>query len=100
MCGNSNTHGGSVSQLVLLPRQDLAQNTPHDFARARLGQIVDDEDCFGCGKWPDRLSHLKNQVFPDLIARFVAVLEGDEGIDGLAGKLVANTYNSCFGDLV
>lgn len=36
-----------VAQLILLARQDLAQDAAHDLAAARLGQVRDDVDGLG-----------------------------------------------------
>jgi hypothetical protein len=35
------THRRYIAKLVFLPRQNLAENAPHNLSRARLGQIVD-----------------------------------------------------------
>src|SRR4051812_37504605 len=50
--------GGDVSELVVLAGGDLAQDTPHDLARAGLGQAGDDLDTVRGREGADRLAHL------------------------------------------
>lgn len=92
------TYSRNVTQAVLLTTEDLAQNAAHDLAAAGLGKVVDDEDRLGGGERSDRPADLHHEVLADLLAGIVAVLEGNERVDGLAGQLVRNTHDSSFGN--
>jgi hypothetical protein len=39
---------------------------------------------------------LKNELFLELVIDLIAILDSNKSIDGLAGKLIADTDNSCF----
>jgi hypothetical protein len=39
---------------------------------------------------------LKNELFLELVIDLIAILDSNKSIDGLAGKLIADTNNSCF----
>jgi len=43
---------------------------------------------------------LENEILAKLIVELVSVLDGDEGVDGLAGQLVVDADDGCFGDCV
>lgn len=77
------THSRCITQRVLLPGQDLTQDTPHDLARPRLRKIIDNENRFRSRKRTNGLPHLKHQIFLDLLVAFVAFFQGDKGIDSL-----------------
>ena len=95
-----NAHSRCITQLILFTRKDLSQDPTHDLPRARLWQIIDDEDLFGSCERPNRLAYLKNQVFADLIIGFIAFFEGDESIDCLASQLVVDAHDSGFSYLI
>jgi len=90
--------GGRVAKLVLLACQDLAENAAHDLAGTRLRQVRHAVDGLGRGERPNALPDLHNEVFPEGVVKLVAFLDGDEGIDGLAGELVLNTDDRCLAD--
>ena len=91
------THRTSIPQLVLLTRQNLPQNPPHDLATPRLGQVRHREHSLGRGERSNALAHLQDEVFLDLIGMVEAVLERDEGVDRLARELVVDAYDGGFG---
>lgn len=91
---------GDITQAVLLSAQDLAQDAAHDLAAAGLGKIVDREDGLGGRERTDRLAHLHDQILAHLLARLIALLEGDKGIDGLTRQLVGDTDHGSFGNHV
>lgn len=79
------TYSRGITELVLLTRKNLPQDTTHDLATSRLGQIGNNKDSLGSCEWTNTFSYLKNEVFTQLIVDFVSVLDGDESVDGLAG---------------
>jgi hypothetical protein len=89
-----------VAQLVLLARQDLAQDAPHDLPGPRLGQIRHHEDGLGRGKRSNRLAHLHDQILLCLIRVVVAVLERHKGIDRLPRELIVDAHDCGFSHAV
>lgn len=84
--------------MVLLASQDLPQDAAHDLAGSRLGKIRNHKDGLGSGKRTNRLPDLKDEILLGLFTRAVALLERDESVDSLAGKLVVDTNDSSLGD--
>lgn len=41
---------------------------------------------------------MENEIFAQLVVDFVSVLDGYEGVDGLAGKFVVDADDGCFSD--
>ena len=92
------THRRNIPQLILLPSQDLPQDPPHDLATPRLGQVRNNKDRFRRGEGTDALAHLLHQVAAQLVVNLVAVLDGDEGVDGLARELIRDADHGGFAD--
>jgi hypothetical protein len=92
------TYSCDISQRVLLAGQNLPQDPTHDLSTAGLGQVGNDDDRLGRREGTDALAHLQDQVLLQLVVDLVAILDGDEGVDGLAGKVVSNTNDGGFGD--
>lgn len=92
------TYSRGITKLILLTSQNLPQNTAHNLTRSSLGQVVDSEDSLGSGEWTNGLADLHDEVLLDGVVVLVALLEGNEGIDGLTGELVVDTDDSGFGD--
>lgn len=92
------TYSSDISQRVLLARQNLPQDPTHDLSTAGLGQVGDDDDRLGRSERTDTLAHLQDQVLLQLVVDLVAILDGDESVDSLAGKVVSDTDNSGFSD--
>ena len=88
----------SITKLILLTSQNLPQDSPHDLTRSRLWQVWYWEDCLGCGEGTDRFPDLQDQILLELIVDLVAVLDGDEGVDGLSCEFVVDTDDSSFAD--
>ena len=87
-----------ITQLILLTRQNLPENSPHSLAGSRLGQVGDGEDGLGGRERTDGFPDLEDEVLLELLVDLVAVLDRDEGVDGLAGEFVGCADNSCLGD--
>lgn len=92
------TYSSDISQRVLLARQNLPQNPTHDLSTTGLGQVRDDDDRLGRREWTNALAHLEDEVLLQLVVDLVAVLDGDEGVDSLAGEVVSDADNGGFGD--
>ncbi|CRJ89941.1 hypothetical protein BN1708_009310, partial [Verticillium longisporum] len=92
------TYCCDIAELVLLAGEDLPQNAAHDLAGARLGQVGDDEDGLGGGKGADALADLHDELLAQGVAGAGGVLEGDKGVDGLAGELVGDADDGGLGD--
>ena len=66
-------------------------------SRTRLRQIGNDVDTLGCSERSDNLANLEDEFLgeggfvPGLVLEFG--LQGDEGIDGLAGEFISGTDN-------
>lgn len=89
---------GDITQLVLLTSQNLAQDAAHDLARSCLGQIGNDMYGLGSSEGADTPADLQDEVLTKTVICRVAVLEGNEGVNTLAGKLVGNADDSGFGN--
>lgn len=87
-----------IAKLVFLTGENLAENTAHDFAAAGLGQIVDDEDSLGGGERADAAADLHDELLAESIVDLVTVLDGNEGVHGLAGELIVDANNSSLGN--
>jgi len=81
----------SIAKLVLLARQDLAQDTAHDLAAPRLGKVGHNVHGLGRREGSDALAHLDDELLPERVRGVVAVFYRDESVDGLAGQLVGYT---------
>ncbi len=92
------TYSAGVAQLILLAGENLSQNTAHNLARARLGQVGNDKDGLGRGKGTDALADLHDKLLAQGVVDLVALLDGDKGVDGLAGELVGDADNGGLGD--
>ena len=77
---------GRVAQLVALG--DVLQQPPHDLARTRLGQVVDDDHGLGPGDLADLLADPLAQLCRQLVARLVAAAQQHEAERRLAGQRV------------
>jgi hypothetical protein len=80
--------------LILFTREDLSQDSSHDFTTSRLGQVCDNEDSLWCCERTNALSHLENEILSQLIVDLEAIFDGHKRIDGLSCKLVMDT-NDC-----
>ena len=87
------THRAGIAQAVLLAAQHLPQDPPHDLAAARLGQVRDDVDGLWAGEGADALADLHDHLLLGGVGVGGGVLEGDEGVDGLAGQLVGDAHD-------
>jgi hypothetical protein len=84
--------------LVFLTSKNLSQDTTHDLSTSSFGQIRDDENCLGSREGTDALSDLENEILSQLIVDLITVLDGNEGVNGLAGELIRDTNHSRFSD--
>lgn len=94
------TYSRGVTELILLAGQDLSQDTAHDLTRSSLGQVIDREDGLRSCEGTDGLADLHDEVLLDRVAVLVTLLERHEGVDGLTGELVVDTYDSSLGDCI
>lgn len=92
------TYSSDISQRVLLARQNLPQDPTHDLSTTGLGQVCDDDDRLRRRERTNALAHLEDEVLLQLVVDLVAVLDGDESVDSLAGELVSDADNGGFGD--
>lgn len=92
------SYSRGVTQAILLTAENLAQNAAHNLTTAGLREIVDHKHSLGGSEGTNRLPDLHNQILAHLVGGLVAILQGNEGIDGLAGQLVGDTNNGGFGD--
>lgn len=92
------TYRRSISYRITLPCKNLPQNTTHDLAATRLGQIRDNVNGLGCCERADALPHLQDELLTKSIISLAAVFDCHESVDGLARKLVSNTNDSGLGD--
>ena len=83
----------------MLVRGDLAQDPAHDLAAARLRQIGRPLDQIRRGDRADLLPHLHHQLLAQRLARLVAGLQGDIGIDALALDVVRIAHDRGLGHL-
>lgn len=95
--GGRGTYSGDISQRVLLARQNLPQDSTHNLSTTGLGQVGDDDDRLRRRERANALAHLQDEVLFQLVGDLVAVLDGDESIDGLAGEFVSDADNGGFG---
>jgi hypothetical protein len=91
MGNGTKTYCRDIAELVLLACQNLSQNAAHDLTTSRLGEISNDVDGLGGSKGADALSDLQDKLLAESVCSLVSVLDGNEGVDGLAGQLVRNT---------
>jgi hypothetical protein len=89
---------GDVSQRVLLASKNLPQDSAHDLAGPGLGQVGDDDDRLWRGEGADALADLEDQILLQLVVDLVSVLDGDESVDSLAGKVVSHANDGSLGD--
>ena len=94
------TYRSDITKLILLASNDLPQNAAHDLARASLGKITDDVDGLGGSEGTDAAADLEDELLAESVVDLGALLDGNEGVDGLAGELVGNTDDSSLGDRV
>lgn len=92
------TYRGDIAKLILLASQNLPENAPHDLAAARLGEIGHDEYSLGGREWADTPADLQDELLAERICGIVAILDGDESIDSLAGELIRHTNDGSLGD--
>jgi hypothetical protein len=62
-----NTYSRRITELVLLACQNLPQDAAHNFARSRLGQVIDREDGLGRREGSNGLADLENEILLDLV---------------------------------
>ena len=55
-------------------------------------------DHLGCRERSDALPDLQDEILAEGVGNVVAVLDGNEGVDGLAGELVGDTNDGGLGD--
>lgn len=92
------TYSAGVTKLILLAGENLSQDTAHNLAGARLGQVRDDKDGLGGGKGADAFADLHDELLAQGVVDLVALLDGDECVDGLAGELVVDADDGSLGD--
>ena len=90
------TYCRSITQLILLTRQNLPQNSPHNLTTSRLWQIRNDKDGFWCSEWTDTLAYLQDEILAELVVDFISVFDGYERIDCLTCELIVDSYDSGF----
>lgn len=69
-----------IAQLVALARDDLAHDAAHNFARARLGKVVDDVDLPGRREGTDDFANLEHELLVQTRLVVWVVLELAEGM--------------------
>jgi hypothetical protein len=80
--GNQDLHDGRVSksaqvtQLIFLLVDDLPQDSPHDLATPRLGQIRNDVNLLGSGEGTDDLANLKDKFLRKIRVSFKIKVTG------------------------
>lgn len=91
-------HGAEVTKLITLTGNDLPHDTTHDLSGASLGQIADEVDLLGSSEGTNDFADLQSELLEE--TRFVVGvvlelrLEGNEGVDSLASKLIGGTNDS------
>ena len=88
-----------VAKAVGRALRDLAQDPPHDLARAGLRQCRREVDLFGRGHAANVVSHFLHELLAKGVTAFLAGVQGDEGVDGGALDLVRKADDRGFGDL-
>src|SRR5580700_585189 len=83
----------------MLVGRDLAQDPAHDLARARLRQVRRPLQEIGRGDRADLLAHPLHQLAAQRLARLLADLQRDIGVNALALDVVRVTDDSRFSDL-
>ena len=68
------TKGTYITQLILLARQNLPQDSPHDLARSGLGQIFHDDDVLGSRERANCFANLEDEFLGELWSSFYFVL--------------------------
>lgn len=94
----SGTYSAGVAKLVLLAGENLSQDAAHNLAGARLGQVGNDKDGLGRGKRSNALADLHDKLLAQGVVDLVALLDGDKGVDGLAGELVVDADDGGLGN--
>src|SRR5256885_1863363 len=74
----------------------VAEQSPHDLARARLWELGREHDICGSCDLADLLSDMIAQLLEHLGRSVGAAFQGDEGHDRLSGLLVAPATDSGF----
>lgn len=95
------TYRARISQLVLFTSQNLPQNSPHNFSAPRLWQIWHNEHRLRSREGSNTLSDLHDHILLQLgtIGIFGGcILDGNKGVDRLAGELVLNADDRGLGD--
>jgi hypothetical protein len=90
--------GGDISKGVLLSGENLSQDSSHDLSGSGLGKVRDDVDHLGGGEGTDGLANLGDEVLAKLGGVLESVLDGDEGVDSLSGKLIGDTDDGGLSD--
>ena len=83
--------------MIFLACKDLSKNSTHDLATASLGEIRNHEDGLGGCKWSNAFPDLQDKILLQLVIDLVSILDSNESIDSLSGKLIADTDNGSFG---
>src|SRR5688572_24699479 len=78
--------GRGVPEIATLG--DVAQQAPHDLARARLRQVRHEHEELRARDRPDDVRDVLAQLDRQRVGRLLAGLEDDEGEDRLAGDLI------------
>ena len=94
------SYSRSITELVLLARKNLSQDSAHNLTTSGFRQVGDDEDRLWCRKWTNALPDLENEVLLQLVIDLVSVLDGHECIDGLPGQFIIDTDDCGFCDRV
>ena len=81
------------------PFRDLAQDAPHDLARAGLGKRRRELDFLGRGEGADVAGALPGPALCATRRPFFAGVQGYEGVDGLALNVVRKAHDRRFRDL-
>src|SRR6266436_1888120 len=81
--GHHRRVGQSSRVAQRFPLRDVAEQPPHDLAAARLRQISREDEVVRARQRADLLSHVPLQLLHQVLGTLSAVLDGDEGGDGL-----------------
>src|SRR5215471_4568978 len=97
-------HGGvgerrGVTEVAVFVLGDLAQDAPHDLARARLRQAWRELDEIGRGDRPNLLAHPLHQFLAQVFGRLLTRHQRDVGVDALPLDVVRIAYDRGFGHL-
>jgi len=89
-----------VSQLILLPSQDLPHNSSHDLAGPRFGQVVNNVNCLRRRERSNLFPDLHDELLPCALTRINAIFERHESIHCLSGHFVVDAYHGGLGNTV